>query len=380
MVSAAQDSAVAEALARAGLHLKAPSDDGAPEYLISGNTYDNKELLKRHGGRWSGRRNCWTFPSLDPLQRLAEALPAEGASKPNGLADAPVSYNAERGGRRRRRKHFHGHRERLRSRFLEAGPASLPDYELVELLLFFSIDVKDTKKLAKDLLERFGSLGGVLAADAQQLGECYELRDNSEEFKLYRGFAASEQYQRDRDVEPGDRSEEGTRWLAYEGSEEGRWEIDRYWARRRTEVFLKAVRETLQRVLREQIKDRSVIGSWTALLDYLNAALAHEPIEQFRVLFLDRKNILIKDEVQQRGTVDHTPLYPREIAKRALELAASAIIMVHNHPSGDPTPSRADIDMTKQVVTALGAVGVTVHDHIIVGKNQHTSFKSQKLL
>jgi DNA repair protein RadC len=133
-------------------------------------------------------------------------------------------------------------------------------------------------------------------------------------------------------------------------------------------------------VLREQIKDRSVIGSWTALLDYLNAALAHEPIEQFRVLFLDRKNILIKDEVQQRGTVDHTPLYPREIAKRALELAASAIIMVHNHPSGDPTPSRADIDMTKQVVTALGAVGVTVHDHIIVGKNQHTSFKSQKLL
>jgi DNA repair protein RadC len=123
-----------------------------------------------------------------------------------------------------------------------------------------------------------------------------------------------------------------------------------------------------------------VISSWSALLDYLQVTLAHEPIEQFRVMFLDRKNVLIKDEVQQRGTVDHTPLYPREIAKRALELAASAIIMVHNHPSGDPTPSRADLDMTKQVVTALSAVGITVHDHVIVGKNKHTSFKSQRLI
>jgi len=108
--------------------------------------------------------------------------------------------------------------------------------------------------------------------------------------------------------------------------------------------------------------------------------LAHEPIEQFRVMFLDRKNVLIKDEVQQRGTVDHTPLYPREIVKRALELAASAIIMVHNHPSGDPTPSKADLEMTKQVVAALAAVGITVHDHVIVGKNKHTSFKTQRLI
>ena len=133
-------------------------------------------------------------------------------------------------------------------------------------------------------------------------------------------------------------------------------------------------------MLREEIQDRPVIGSWTALLDYLQVALAHEPIEQFRVLFLDRKNILIRDEVQQRGTVDHTPLYPREIAKRALELGASALIMVHNHPSGDPTPSRADIEMTKQVVQALAPVGITVHDHVIVGKNRHTSFKSQRLI
>ena len=129
-----------------------------------------------------------------------------------------------------------------------------------------------------------------------------------------------------------------------------------------------------------RIHERPVIGSWTALLDYLQVALAHEPIEQFRVLFLDRKNILIRDEVQQRGTVDHTPLYPREITRRALELQASAIIMVHNHPSADPTPSRADIDMTKQVVQALAAVGITVHDHVIVGKNRHTSLKSQRLI
>ena len=116
------------------------------------------------------------------------------------------------------------------------------------------------------------------------------------------------------------------------------------------------------------------------MIDYLQVALAHEPIEQFRVLFLDRKNILIRDELQQRGTVDHTPLYPREIVKRALELGASSIIMVHNHPSGDPTPSRADIEMTKQVVQAMSAVGLTVHDHVIVGKNRHTSFKSQRLI
>jgi DNA repair protein RadC len=128
----------------------------------------------------------------------------------------------------------------------------------------------------------------------------------------------------------------------------------RLWRRRETEVLLTAMRELLRRVLREEIRDRPVIGSWTALLDYLQVALAHEPIEQFRVLFLDRKNILIRDELQQRGTVDHTPLYPREIVKRALELGASSIIMVHNHPSGDPTPSRADIEMTKQVVQALG--------------------------
>ncbi len=172
----------------------------------------------------------------------------------------------------------------------------------------------------------------------------------------------------------------GSRWLAFEQDKDGAWEIVRLWRRRETEILLKAIGELLQRVLREEIQERPVIGSWTALIDYLQLALAHEPIEQFRVLFLDRKNILIRDEVQQRGTVDHTPLYPREITRRALELQASSIIMVHNHPSGDPTPSRADLEMTKQVVQALGAVGITVHDHVIVGKNRHTSFKSQRLI
>jgi DNA repair protein RadC len=369
------------ALHRAGLELREHGDEGAgAEFLLRGNTYPNKELLKRHGGRWSQSRQGWVFESLEPIRNLASALPANGEPHTDGLAEAPVAYGAARGTRRFRRKHYHGHRERLRTRFLEAGPHALPDYELLELLLFHSIDVKDTKPLAKGLLERFGGLGGVVSADPKLLAEFDELRENSEEFAGYHAFRSSEQYQLVRDALPEARSQEAVRWLAYEESDEGRREIDLYWARRHTEILLKVIGELLKRVLREEIRDRPVIGSWTALIDYLQVALAHEPIEQFRVLFLDRKNILIRDEQQQRGTVDHTPLYPRELVKRALELGASAIIMVHNHPSGDPTPSRADLEMTKQVVQAMSAVGLTVHDHVIVGKNRHTSFKSQGLI
>jgi DNA repair protein RadC len=369
------------ALQRAGLELREP-DDGAAgaAFLLHGNTYANKDLLKRHGGRWSNSRQGWVFESLEPIRDLATALPANDESQLGGLADAPASYAVDRGARRFRRKHYHGHRERLRTRFLEAGPESLPDYELLELLLFHSIDVKDTKPLAKGLLARFGSLGGVISADPRLFAEFDELRENTDEFAQYHAFRSSEAYQLARDITPEARSEEARRWLAYEESGEGRRQIDLYWARRHTEILLKAIGEVLKRALREEIKDRPVIGSWTALIDYLQVALAHEPIEQFRVLFLDRKNILIRDELQQRGTVDHTPLYPRELVKRALELGASSIIMVHNHPSGDPTPSRADIEMTKQVVQAMAAVGLTVHDHVIVGKNRHTSFKSQRLI
>ena len=368
-------------LQRAGLELREHEENGnGSEYLLHGNTYANKEILRKYGGRWSHSRQGWVFESLEPIRDLATALPANDEVPSGGLADAPAAYNVERASRRFRRKHYHGHRERLRTRFLEAGPESLPDYELLELLLFHSIEVKDTKPLAKGLLARFGSLGGVISADPRLFAEFDELRENTDEFAQYHAFRSSEAYQLARDAAPESRSEEARRWLAYEESDAGRREIDLYWARRHTEILLKAIGEVLKRALREEIQDRPVIGSWTALIDYLQVALAHEPIEQFRVLFLDRKNILIRDERQQRGTVDHTPLYPRELVKRALELGASSIIMVHNHPSGDPTPSRADIEMTKQVVQAMAAVGLTVHDHVIVGKNRHTSFKSQRLI
>jgi DNA repair protein RadC len=363
-------------LRRAGLELQ-ESGDGEAAYLVSGNTFAHRELLKVCGGRWSQRRQSWVFESAAPVERFAAALPGEAAP---GLADAPVTYEAEAAsfGRRRRSAQQSGHRNRLRQRFLEAGPTSLPDYELLELLLFFSIDVKDTKPLAKDLLARYGNLGAVLKAAPGQLAEFHDLRRDDPAIDDYAAWRLSDQYERDRQSAAPSEAAEG--WQAFESDADRRWEIVRLWRRRETLVLLKLVTELLQRVLREQIQDRPVISSWSALLDYLQVTLAHEPIEQFRVMFLDRKNVLIKDEVQQRGTVDHTPLYPREIAKRALELAASAIIMVHNHPSGDPTPSKADLEMTKQVVAALAAVGITVHDHVIVGKNKHTSFKTQRLI
>jgi DNA repair protein RadC len=361
-------------LRQAGLELRETPDDGA--FLVSGNTFAYRELLKGCGGRWSQRRQSWVFDSRAPIEQLAQAIPAQTP----GLADAPATFDAETAsfGRRRKTSQQSGHRNRLRQRFLEAGPTSLPDYELLELLLFFSIDVKDTKPLAKELLARFGNLGAVLKAQPGQLAEFHDLRRDDPAIDDYAAWRLSDVHERDR--QNPTKSEASERWGAYEQDKDGRWEIVRLWRRRETEVLLKLVTELLQRVLREQILDRPLISSWTALLEYLQVTLAHEPIEQFRVMFLDRKNVLIKDEVQQRGTVDHTPLYPREIVKRALELAASAIIMVHNHPSGDPTPSRADIDMTKQVVTALSAVGISVHDHVIVGKNKHTSFKSQRLI
>ena len=372
-----------EALGGAGLELREDADKpGAGEYEIAGNTYAHKELLKRAGGRWSARRQCWAFDSLESIARLAAALPAHGGSTASGLADAPAPYEQDRPSfaRLRKRAQNAGHRNRLRTRFLEAGADALPDYELLELLLFFSIDVKDTKPLAKELLARYGSLGAILKADPGQLAEFADLRKEDPAIDGYLAYRQSELYQQDRAAPPDQLSEAGRRWQAFEQDQDSVWEVVRLWRRRETEILIKAIGELLQRVLREQIRDRPVIGSWTALLDYLQVALAHEPIEQFRVLFLDRKNILIRDEVQQRGTVDHTPLYPREITRRALELQASALIMVHNHPSGDPTPSRADIEMTKQVVQALAPVGITVHDHVIVGKNRHTSFKSQRLI
>lgn len=216
--------------------------------------------------------------------------------------------------------HYHGHRGRLRTRFTEAGADSFPDYELLELILFQCIARIDVKPVAKQLLAVFGSLGAVVAADPKRLSEFAKL------------------------------NEAGI-------------------------VHLKALYELTQRVAHEEIAGQPLLGSWEKLITYLKTALAHETNEQFHVLFLNAKNVLIADEVLQTGTVNHTPVYPREVIKRALELGATALILVHNHPSGDPTPSRADIEMTREVAAAGEKLDIVLHDHIIMSKGGHTSFR-----
>jgi len=232
---------------------------------------------------------------------------------------APVASPAEP------KPHHLGHRDRLRLRARTGGLTALPDYELLELHLFRSIPQKDVKPLAKALIARFGSLGGVLGASLEELHTVSGI-----------GEAAA--------------------------------------------LDLKLMHEAAQRMGRETVKKRTVISSWSALLAYVRVALAHEAREQFRVLFLDRKNQLIADEVMGRGTVDHAPVYPREIVRRALELSASAVILVHNHPSGDPTPSAADVDMTRQVVKAAEPLKISVHDHLVVGRDGVASFKALGLV
>jgi DNA repair protein RadC len=221
--------------------------------------------------------------------------------------------------------HFHGHRERLKARFRRSGADAFEDYELLELILFQSLPRRDTKPLAKALLTRFGSFSEVLAAPEERLKEVDGV-----------GGAVAHQ--------------------------------------------LKVVLAAAQRFARDPIRRSTVLDSWAGVVDYCRVAMAFAPIEQFRILFLDRKNQVIADEVQQSGTIDHTPVYPREVVKRALELSATAIILVHNHPSGDPTPSRADIDMTKSVVEIAKPLGIAVHDHIIVGKQGHVSFRALELI
>ena len=309
-----------EKLRAAGL-MATPDGDG---YWLKGQTYSHRHGIKQAGCVWHGEFKAWFAQDGAMLDKLADGLDGQ-----RGLAEEAAGGFARQGS-----KHYHGHRERLRNRFLEQGGTALADYELLELLLFFSVRIRDTKPIAKKLIERFGGLGAVFAAEperyAEIIGDCVD-------------------GEKDRDLQF-------------------------------TQVLFKAVRALHERTLQEGFLDREIVSSWDALINYLKITMAHDPAEHFRILFLDRKNILIKDEVQSRGTVDHTPLYPREVVKRALELAASAIIMVHNHPSGDPTPSRADVDMTRQVVTALQAVNITVHDHVIVGKDRYTSFKCEQLI
>jgi DNA repair protein RadC len=221
--------------------------------------------------------------------------------------------------------HYYGHRERLRGRFREAGADAVSDYELLELLLFRALPRRDVKPLAKSLLEKFGSFAEVITAPEARLAEVKGLGDSGvTEFKIVQAAAS--------------------------------------------------------RLLRGQVKKRPALSSWSAVLDYCRTAQAFADRELFRVLFLDKRNQLIADEVQQTGTIDHTPVYPREVVKRALELSATAIILVHNHPSGDPTPSHADIQMTQQIIAVAQPLGISVHDHIIVGKEGHASLKGLKLI
>lgn len=218
-----------------------------------------------------------------------------------------------------------GHRARLRERFLAGGADAIPDYELLELVLYAALPRRNIKPLAKALLAHFGSFADVIAAPRARLMEIPGL-----------GESAVAQF--------------------------------------------KVVEAAALRLLRTQLMHKPALSSWNALVDYCTAAMGRSPHEEFRVLFLNRKNVLIADEVLNRGTVDHTPVYPREILKRALELSASALILVHNHPSGDPTPSRADIEMTREIVAAARTLKLAVHDHIVVGRGGTASFKSLGLL
>jgi DNA repair protein RadC len=216
------------------------------------------------------------------------------------------------------------HRKRLRERFMAGGALAIPDYELLELVLFRAIPRQDVKPLARLLIDTFGDFNRVLSANPTQLTQVDGVGDA-------------------------------------------------------VVVELKLVEAAAHRLSRAKVMQRDVVSSWDALLDYCHTTMAHRDTEQFRILFLDTKNVLIADEEQAQGTLDHVPVYPREIVKRALELNAAALILVHNHPSGDPTPSPADIEMTRKIDLATNALGVTVHDHLIIGKSCELSFRAEGL-
>jgi DNA repair protein RadC len=251
---------------------------------------------------------------LPPPDLSARAYRREDA-RPSG----PVAPPGDR------RPHYWGHRERLRQRFLTGGHPSMPEYELLELVLFNAIPRIDVKPLAKQLLATFGDLNGVIAASEHRLMQV-----------------------------PG--------------------------VTPRVHLQIRLIEAVAHRMARAKVMQRSAIGSWDALMSYCKTVMAYRETEQFRILFLDNKNVLIADEEQAKGTVNHVPVYPREVAKRALELNASAIILVHNHPSGDPTPSQADLDMTEQIDIACQAIGVVVHDHVVIGKETDASFRALGLL
>jgi len=263
--------------------------------------------------------------ALDESVLAPGKIPPAAAEQFEIVLDAAKQASAPPEGAPPPKPHYHGHRERLRERLLRGGTDPLQDYELLELILFAAQTRRDTKPIAKALLERFGSLGGVLGATPEALAAVPGMGEVSA-------------------------------------------------------VQIKATHAVVTRLLREEVSNRPVLSSWKQVIAYLRAAMAHQPSEQFRILFLDKKNKLIQDEVQQRGTVDQAPVYPREVVKRALELGASALILVHNHPSGDPAPSRADVEMTKEIQKAAAALGVLVHDHVVIGTEGHASLRTLGLM
>jgi DNA repair protein RadC len=245
-------------------------------------------------------------------------------TRPPALPLFPVELPAA-SGRATQPSYLRDHRQRLRERFVVGGPDAMPDYELLELILFRAIPRQDVKPLARSLIDQFGDLNRVITAPPARLRQIDGVGDA-------------------------------------------------------VIVELKLVEAASHRMARARVMHRPVLSSWAALLDYCHTAMSHLETEQFRVLFLDRKNVLIADEVQGQGSVDHVPVYPREVLRRALELNACALILVHNHPSGDPSPSQADIAMTGTIQTAAQALGITLHDHIVIGKACEISFRSTGLI
>ena len=252
-----------------------------------------------------GRNNAhFSDPRLPFLGDEAVPAPPASGKQPSYIAD---------------------HRQRLRARFMQGGAAAIPDYELLELVLFRAIPRRDVKPLARALMDRFGDFSRVITAPEPRLRDISGVGDA-------------------------------------------------------VIVELKVIEAAAHRMARSRVMRQHVLSGWDALLDYCHTTMAHRETEQFRVIYLDRKNVVIGDEEQGKGTVNHVPVYPREVAKRALELNASALILVHNHPSGDPTPSQADIDMTQQIFAACSALGLTLHDHLIIGKSRELSFRSEGYL
>lgn len=278
------------------------------------------------GGTWDPTRRVWLFDAGD--RERVRTLCSE-IYGPDGNAYGTLPNASGSGPRNQFSEgavvpHYYGHRNRLRQRLVDAGAEALPDYELLEMLLFAATPRGDVKPVAKALLARFGGFAATISADAEALAAAG---------LSLAGVAA-----------------------------------------------LKSVREAALRLMRAELQAQPVVNSWDKLIDYCTAQIAHGQIEEFHILFLDRKNVLIKHERQQKGTIDHTPVYPREVVKRALDLGASALILVHNHPSGDPTPSKADIAVTQDIKKAAAPLGVVLHDHVIIGRNRHTSLRDLGLI